>query len=307
MKIQELFTLYQGNSFELLNMKQSQNAKINFISRTSQNNGVVAVVDENEVKPFAKGLITVALGGSVLSSFVQDKPFYTAFHIMVLESKIDMKLEQKLFYCAVIQNNAFRYSYGRQANKTLKDLYLPDIDECNKIIGNSKIKPVKTKIKEDDFDFDTTDWKEFKVGDIFEVSKTYNINYDDLECDGEIPYVTRTTKNNGVEKFVNPLDYKLYQGNCICIGGESAFAAYQNQGFLTGNNITVIRCNHLNKYIGLFLVALFNNENFKYSYGRAFNMHNVKNTVLNLPTINDQPDWDYMENYIKQLPYSDKI
>jgi hypothetical protein len=40
-----------------------------------------------------------------------------------------MRLEEKLFYCHCIKMNAYRYQYGRQANKTLKDIELPDLPE----------------------------------------------------------------------------------------------------------------------------------------------------------------------------------
>ena len=98
MKIKDLFIPYQGNGLELINLDISEHSNINFISRTAQNNGVVAQVEKVEgLMPFDAGLITVALGGSVLSSFVQTKPFYTAYHIMVLRPKKEMSLSEKLF------------------------------------------------------------------------------------------------------------------------------------------------------------------------------------------------------------------
>ena len=33
----------------------------------------------------------------------------------------------------------------------------------------------------------------------------------------------------------------------------------------------------------------------------------IKSTIVNLPTKNNEPDWEYMENYIKSLPYGDRI
>jgi hypothetical protein len=37
-------------------------------------------------------------------------------------------------------------------------------------------------------------------------------------------------------------------------------------------------------------------------------MDKMKETLIALPTIDDNiPDWQFMENYIKSLPYSDKI
>ena len=81
------------------------------------------------VEPLAAGLITVALGGAALSSFVQPHPFYTAQNIDVLKPRMKMSLDTKLYYCLCIEANRFRYStYGREANRTLKNLMVPKID-----------------------------------------------------------------------------------------------------------------------------------------------------------------------------------
>jgi hypothetical protein len=40
-----------------------------------------------------------------------------------------MSVEQKLFFCMCIRANKFRFNYGRQANKTLRELPIPDITE----------------------------------------------------------------------------------------------------------------------------------------------------------------------------------
>jgi len=128
MKIGDMFQMYQGNSLELMRMNPSSSSGINFVSRTSLDNGVSAQVKKIDgILPFVGGLITVAMGGSVLSSFVQTKPFYTAFHIMVLQPMQDMTLDEKLFYCMCIKKNDYRYNFGRQANKTLKDIEVPDV------------------------------------------------------------------------------------------------------------------------------------------------------------------------------------
>ena len=50
MKISDLFVLHQGNGFELYNMNVSDTSDINFVSRTAQNNGVVAKVSKDESK-----------------------------------------------------------------------------------------------------------------------------------------------------------------------------------------------------------------------------------------------------------------
>ena len=64
----------------------------------------------------------------------------------------------------------------------------------------------------------------------------------------------------------------------------------------------------LNERTALYIVTILNNEQFKYSYGRAFLMDRIKDTMIKLPTDSDgKPDWQFMEDYIKSLPYGDRL
>jgi hypothetical protein len=131
-KISDLFDVHYGHSLELNALKQSKSG-VNFVSRTAANNGVAAkVANIPGVAPMPGGLLTVALGGSVLETFVQPEPFYCGYHIFCLSPKKEMSLQEKLFYCCCIRANKYRYNYGRQANRTLKDILVPDLTDIPK-------------------------------------------------------------------------------------------------------------------------------------------------------------------------------
>jgi hypothetical protein len=119
----ELFTISYGNSFELINLTETKHEGVLYISRTEKNNGVSAVVAKMpDVPPFEAGTITVAVSGSVLSTFLQTKPFYTGFHIMTLQPKEKVNNSILLFITSLIRREKYRFNYGRQANKSLKTL-----------------------------------------------------------------------------------------------------------------------------------------------------------------------------------------
>jgi len=124
-KLSDIFDIKSSKSLELINCEEIANG-ICFISRTSANNGVVARVKQlDDLEPMPADAITVALGGSVLSSFYQEEPFYTAFHIACLYPKTAMSKEEMQYYCTIIEHNKYRYNFGRQANKTLKNILVP--------------------------------------------------------------------------------------------------------------------------------------------------------------------------------------
>lgn len=125
-RISDLFEVKYGVNLELNKMILDPNG-INFVSRTSRNNGVSAKVRRiPDIEPIEAGALTVAGGGSVLETFVQPEPFYSGRDLYYLKSLVPMTIDEKLYYCMCIRANKYRYNYGRQANRTLRDLMIPD-------------------------------------------------------------------------------------------------------------------------------------------------------------------------------------
>ena len=125
MKISDLFNIEYPKTLVYSQLTPTSNG-INFVSSQEKNNGVVGRVERfDNVKIYDSGVITVPLKGSVLMASVQTEPCYVAHQIAVLTSKNEMTLNEKLFYCLCIRENSFRFSYGRQADKTIGLLKLP--------------------------------------------------------------------------------------------------------------------------------------------------------------------------------------
>jgi len=317
MKIKDLFIPLQGNGLELINLDVSENSNINFVSRTAQNNGVAAQVESVEnLAPFDAGLISVALGGSVLSSFVQTKPFYTAYHIMVLKPKKEMSLAEKLFYCMCIKTNAYRYNFGRQANTTLANLDLPDSipdwvyeTSANFVTTKNSSKSVPS--------LDISSWRPFALTQLFDVVHGKMGNVKDCES-GNYPLVTAYTQNNGVSDYISCDSEYIVDGNCLTVaitGQGSVFRTfYQPVKFVPSNNVVCLVAKNItmNKYVGLFITTLCLLEIPRYSFGRIVNDSRLEQTILKLPSMKDSsgnsiPDVAFMEKYIKQLPYGDVL
>ena len=87
-KISDIFYIYTGSKLDFGKQQEDENG-INFVSRNSNNNGVVGkVLIDESVKTYKKGDITVPLGGSfLLSAFVQNADFVTAQNVHVLRPK----------------------------------------------------------------------------------------------------------------------------------------------------------------------------------------------------------------------------
>ena len=103
------------------------NNAIPFVSRSERNNGVAAYVEKRVgYEPNPAHTLSVAGGGSVLATFYQDKPYYSGRDLYYLTPKRTMSVVEMLYYSMVIKANRYRYSYGRQANKTFKHILIPE-------------------------------------------------------------------------------------------------------------------------------------------------------------------------------------
>lgn len=317
-RLSELFDIKYGNQFDFNKMEPSEKSDINFISRSSQNMWIIAQVEvHNNTKPFDPGLITVTLWGTyLLSSFLQQKPFYTAQNIKVLSAKKEMTEIEKLFYCFCITSNRFKYtSHWREANTTLDDILVPETIPTE--WRNLSIDTLKRdKVTNFNLGFETNKWEYFNLWEktwIFKITlgkPVHNSNIDEESIQTNkngIPYVTRTTSNNWVEFFVNWDDFKdqINEWWCITVGAEWFKAFYQKWVFINWNKVNILRHEKLNKYNALFITSILNIElSKKFNYWRWATKDRLKNLIIKLPSKNWTPDREFMENYIKALPYS---
>lgn len=321
-----------GVNLELVNCVETDKndpEAVAFVSRTESNNGVSAYVKPVPgVIPQPKDTITVAGGGSVLATFLQTQPFYSGRDLYLLYPKEDISRKAKLFLVTVIKANKYRYNYGRQANVTLPHLRLrlpatpdgkPDWQWMESYIDSLHSEPLKTsngsKAALGTFVFDIREWHEFRVEELFD--SIYKVaSYDDSELERvdmwgkkTVPYVTRTDLDNSVKSLVSSTGLaNIEAGNAIVIGDTTSTISYQPGLFVAGEHIIAARAEWMNKYTGLFVTCLLRQERYRYSYGRAYKLDSIRNTELRLPVTSDgKPDWQWMENYIKSLPYGDRL
>lgn len=128
-KVSEIFKVSYGVNLELVNLDQCSPLDMDaiyFVSRTENNNGVSAIVKRIvDIDPNPAHTLSVAGGGSVLSTFYQPLPYYSGRDLYVLSPLKPMVVTEMLFYAHCIRMNKYKYNYGRQANKTLKEILIP--------------------------------------------------------------------------------------------------------------------------------------------------------------------------------------
>lgn len=147
-------------------------------------------------------------------------------------------------------------------------------------------------------------WKDYHS--LFEVTGSKTTPKIEIEESGlgAYPYVTTQAINNGIEGFFNIATEK---GNVLTVDSAVlGYCAYQAQDFSASDHVEkLIPRFKMSPYIAMFLTTLINMEQYRYSYGRKCSQKKLKISKLKLPVdYKGEPDWQWMEDYIKSLPYS---
>jgi hypothetical protein len=301
---------------------------INFISSKGTNNGIVSKVRRiQDRKIYPPNIITVPLKGTVMYACLQEEHCYVAHQIAVLYPKKEMTLNEKMFYCLSIRANKFRYNYGRQADRTLKDIIIPDLDQIPSWVYTTPIPEIenitesynesngvfeerKELKKEKLHVYDDKNWKEFRLGELFDLQSGKGpLSKDAIENKGDTPFVSSTAQNNGVTCYT--CYEATHKGNVITINknGSVGEAFYQKSDFCATSDVVVaVPKFTLNPHLAMFVICLIKKEKYRFNYGRKWNLDRMNSSTIKLPTTPDgSPDWLFMENYIKSLKYSGSI
>ena len=158
-------------------------------------------------------------------------------------------------------------------------------------------------MSQDNIKLDTSSWQWFDLtSDLFEFKRGRRLTKAD-SIEGNVYLVTAGEENQGVRRSVdNEMD--VYD-DCITID-MFGYCVYRGYEFCCDDNILVlIPRKNISKYALMFLVTIINQDKFKCAYGRQYRQKTLLKHRIKLPV--DQsgnPDFNFMENFIKSLPFS---
>ena len=302
-----------------LKISDREEGLVPFVTAGESLNGVSSFVNNEKHKIYENG-ITIDMFGN---AFFQKGIFKCDDNITVLKNQ---KFNDEIYLFLTSRLNILKqkYSYGKQLrpNRLCRDKLVLPIDSN----GNPNWQFMEDYVKQEMqaqsqcvvsyyenkllklgggvLDLEV-EWKEFKVKDLFKVKPVKGKSITHYK-EGEIPYITTSSVDNGLNNFIDTED-NISLKKCISIdpiGGKSFFHEYDFVGRGgAGSAINLLYNNALDEYSGLFICKMLESSSFsKASYGVQLNGDRLKNLKLLLPTDkNGNPNWQYMSNFIKKL------
>lgn len=323
--IGDLFDIHPTKAYKKINIDLFDEGGTNpVIVNTGFNNGVGGYTNFDCTEKAGTITFTDTAAKSTDSFFYQEKDFIGYPHVQGMYAKThEWTRNEALFLNSVIKSILHgRYDFIRKMTRAemlkLKvklpaviqknGVYIPnweymdtymsevmqDVEDCFEILR---------KADSDRHEVDTSKWKEFRVGDLFQniVKPVVLHTRQVVESAEGIPYVVRTKFNNGIKCRVQSVaGVKPSPAGVISWGAENVTFFYQSEPFLSGRDIYYIDVREFNSLVCMFLASCLQTVVHKYPYNFGLFPDLLKEEKIKLPVIVDgTPDWAYMEEYMR--------
>ena len=147
-------------------------------------------------------------------------------------------------------------------------------------------------------------WKDFAVPEVFQsIQRGKRLKNAD-HIPGDVPYVSSTANNNGVDDYIEASEGTRVFRNCISLAnsGSVGTAFYEPFAFVASDHVTSLQCEEANEYIYLFLTAVLEQQGSNFNFNREINDLRIKKMRVMLPVTDEgKPDYQFMEDYIREL------
>lgn len=323
-RVGELFAAERG---KVKNIQPLCPGETPIIAAGAYNQGIAGMY---EIDSAYENRITISCNGAGCgSTFYHPYKFNVNGDAITLIEKSSMSDKAKSFIACIL-NGAFtrKYSYEEKCSpqKALDEIVrlpstpngAPDWAYMESYMANleTKVADSLTLLQAakdaEKKKVDTREWGEFRVGKLFDI-KHPAARSEKKYCEGEINYVSSGAFNNGVANKLMPLPNELLdRGGCITVSPLDGSSFYQEENFLgrggSGASISILYNSHLNRNNALFICSVIRSSANGFGYTDLLNGENLKSLTIKLPKDKTgQPDWVYMEEYMRKMEERVKV
>lgn len=322
--IENLFDIKIGKNVDGNKINKSS-GKIAYITRKESNNGLDGFIkfDEDFLNSDCP---VITIGNETAEPFVQKFPFFSGTKVNILIPKLYVNEKALFFIAQSLKMHKTKYSYSFTINSTRlkKQKILLPINSQNdpdyefmenymRAKEQEKTNAYKNYIRKRISELENTkevvplsakDWAEFAISEIFEIKSGKRLTKADMKK-GKKPFIGATEYNNGITEYISNTNSSE---DCNVLGvnynGSVVENFYHPYTALFSDDVKRLSYKNVegNKHLYLFAKTQILKQKSKYQYGYKFNGTRMDKQKIMLP-INDnhEPDYEYMENYMKQL------
>jgi hypothetical protein len=267
------------------------------ISSKGEDNGVYGFYDI-PVK-YQAPYITIPRTGTIGQAFLQLKNSTANSDCIILIPKRKFSIEQLFQIVLQIRLTKWKYKYGRKITpKRIKEQEI--ILETLKVNFDKMVRELTPKENPKQKLQENKNIQIMRVKDLCNIDKKTAIPQNAMNLNGNVPYVTTSSMNNGVSQFAD--EEPNFEGKCLSVAmnGSVGEVFFQIDDFITsGDNAVLTIKEGYNPYLLLFIGTLIRNHQWRYNYYRKMSLDKLKNLELPIPIKNGKIDLEYIEKIVK--------
>jgi len=177
--------------------------------------------------------------------------------------------------------------------------------------------PTNKSANSKNFELKYDEWKEIKIGDLFNAlrgTSSAELDVSDIRTEYfKIPHLRPSNSYSIINGYISEesAEGRIYPAGSLIMGntgeGSHTYSYVAHEEFVPNNNLSVLESisYEMNIYHKLFLIPIIEHNRYRYAYGRIPSNARFLQSMIMLPVLkNGSPDWQFMEDYIKSLPYS---
>lgn len=297
-----------------------------YITRTDTSNGINQFISDKQNSKYRideGNVITIGLDTQTV--FYQAHSFFTGQNIQVLRHRA-LNEYNALFIIPLIKKQMEKFNWGGNGatlGRLFRTKLMLPIDEngnpdyafmeqytkatidkkiakyityANSVLDSIEVKEIKK--------LDDMEYLEFSIDEILFIKSGKRLTKADMIV-GRKPFIGATDSNNGITEFVSSTNLSE-DSNVLGVNynGSVGETFYHPYSAIFSDDVKRLSLKNKdgNKFIYLFLKNIILQQKNKYQYAYKFNEKRLKRQKILLPVQeNNEPDYDYMEQYAKNL------
>lgn len=338
-EIKDLFRVSTSKSIDKGKLNFT-NSGIQFIGRTTTNNGVQGNIKKQNFEPNPKNTFSVSQIGVINAQF-REKEWYASQNMFVLTAKQENQnlVENFKYITTAINKGLTLFSGGYSSyptQKTLEKLKIT-LPTVNNEIAFDYIKEfvntleaerlatleaylLATGLKNTELTLEersaldklggagSVSWKVFSLPSLFTIKNTHCIlSRDIVENSGTVPYLTAGQGNNAVGTYVKFDESQIDEGNSIFIGGKTFVVTYQEKDYFSNDSHNLALyykdASKRTKENQLFMTtAVYKSLSHLYSWGNSISRSKIQSDSVMLPCDDEgKIDFDFMSTLVSAV------
>lgn len=321
-QVGKLFDIHPTKSYKMSNAELFDGGSSLVLANSSYNNGIGGTSSLPTTEK--GGMITFSDTVDANTIFYQENDFIGYSHVQGLypigEYKDMWSRESLLFFASSFRKTALSkgFDYGNKFRRDIASTlfvklpidsernpdwnymeeYIKDIETrvCDKILKLEFSKNTERK------KIDIGQWKKYRIEELF---KAY-LSKDDIQPKniviGETPLISSGKENNGIVSYIYDDTAKLWDANTITVDMFGK-AFYQDKPYhcVSHGRVNILEpIEPMSEYSMKFVALAIEVVSLKkYEFNEMCTGKKLLKDEIYLPSKNNKPNWEYMEEYMK--------